>query len=116
MKSFHEFRGEGDIDLQESRLIRKGLGLTFSSASRGHGNKSVQHFKNSQQELSRMVPATDKDNLEVRMNKIEKGLVEMSEGLISIRHQIGSLVSMVNIVILMNERSDSQFKKLMRKR
>ena len=115
MKSFDEFREQlTDSDLQESRLLRKGIGIAFSAKSKTYGNKSVQSFKTSQNELKRPTPPKDQTDLNIRMTKLENGLVEMNEGLINMRYQLGSLVAMVNVIILMNERSDLQIKKLMR--
>jgi len=42
MMGFKDFMD--DEELQEGRLIRKGLGLLYSRQSKSYGDKSVQHF------------------------------------------------------------------------
>ena len=107
MMGFKDFMD--DEELQEGRLIRKGLGLLYSRQSKTFGDKSVQHFNRVKQELSKPVPDGD---LEKRLDNLEKGFIELSQGMIQLRNQIGSLVGMVNISILMSERTDKQMKRL----
>ncbi|MDC1319356.1 hypothetical protein N8Y93_01530 [Litorivicinus sp.] len=107
MMGFKDFMD--DEELQEGRLIRKGLGLLYSRQSKSYGDKSVQHFNRVKQELSKPVPD---GNLDQRLNNLEKGFIELSEGMVQLRNQIGSLVSMVNISILLSERTDQQMKRL----
>jgi len=107
MMRLKEFIESEDELLDENRLVRKGLGRQ----SKTHGDKSVQNFKNSQWLLSN----SSKD-IEKRMDNLEKGLIEYSEGMINLRKQIGSLVSMVNLSILLSERTDKQISKLSKKR
>jgi len=54
MMGFKDFMD--DEELQEGRLIRKGLGLLYSRQSKSYGDKSVQHFNRVKQELSKPVP------------------------------------------------------------
>jgi len=107
MMGFKDFMD--DEELQEGRLIRKGLGLLYSRQSKTFGDKSVQHFNRVKQELSKPVPEGDLDK---RLDNLEKGFIELSEGMVQLRNQIGSLVSMVNISILLSERTDQQMKRL----
>ena len=107
MMGFKDFMD--DEELQEGRLIRKGLGLLYSRQSKSYGDKSVQHFNRVKQELSKPVPEGDLDK---RLDNLEKGFIELSEGMVQLRNQIGSLVSMVNISILLSERTDQQMKRL----
>ena len=113
MMGFKDFMDNEDLlhdeDLQEGRLVRKGLGLLYSRQSKTFGDKSVQHFNRVKQELSKPVPDGD---LEKRLDNLEKGFIELSQGMIQLRNQIGSLVGMVNISILMSERTDKQMKRL----
>ena len=118
MKSFGDFRRELNQDpqpdqLDESRLVRKGLGLMYSGKSKSFGDKSVRHFQKMKQEVQRSFP--DDDPVK-RLERLEKGLVELSDGLTNMRYQIGSLVSMVNVVVLLNERTDEQIRKVMKPR
>jgi hypothetical protein len=113
MMGFKDFMDNEDLlhdeDLQEGRLVRKGLGLLYSRQSKTFGDKSVQHFNRVKQELSKPVPEGDLDK---RLDNLEKGFIELSEGMVQLRNQIGSLVSMVNISILLSERTDQQMKRL----
>ena len=113
MMRFKDFMDDegllNDEDLQEGRLVRKGLGLLYSRQSKTFGDKSVQHFNRVKQELSKPVPEGDLDK---RLDNLEKGFIELSEGMVQLRNQIGSLVSMVNISILLSERTDQQMKRL----
>jgi hypothetical protein len=59
MMGFKDFMD--DEELQEGRLIRKGLGLLYSRQSKSYGDKSVQHFNRVKQELSKPVPDGDLD-------------------------------------------------------
>ena len=116
MKSFGDFRNDvkqvPQLDqLEESRLVRKGLGLMYSGKSKSFGDKSVRHFQKMKQEVQKSF--SDDDPIK-RLETLEKGLVELSEGLINMRYQIGSLVSMVNVVLLLNERTDQQIRKVMK--
>ena len=65
------------------------------------------------QELSKPVPDGDLDQ---RLDNLEKGFIELSQGMVQLRNQIGSLVSMVNISILLNERTDRQISKVMKRK
>jgi len=113
MMGFKDFMDNEDLlhdeDLQEGRLVRKGLGLLYSRQSKSYGDKSVQHFNRVKQELSKPVPDGDLDQ---RLDNLEKGFIELSQGMVQLRNQIGSLVSMVNISILLSERTDQQMKRL----
>ena len=113
MMGFKDFMDDEDLvhdeELQEGRLIRKGLGLLYSRQSKSYGDKSVQHFNRVKQELSKPVPDGDLDQ---RLDNLEKGFIELSQGMVQLRNQIGSLVSMVNISILLSERTDQQMKRL----
>lgn len=88
MMGFKDFMD--DEELQEGRLIRKGLGLLYSRQSKSYGDKSVQHFNRVKQELSKPVPDGDLDQ---RLDNLEKGFIELSQGMVQLRNQIGSLVS-----------------------
>ena len=111
MKRFKEFTESDKDSLNESRLLRKGLGLAFARQSKTYGDKSIQNFKNLQRLLSN--PSKDMNS---RIENIEKSLIEHAEGMINLRKQIGSVTSMVNLAILMNERTNQQITKLSRKR
>lgn len=108
MITFKEYRSNAE-DLNEG-WVRKGLGLAYSRASKTHGDKATQDFTSMKRRLTPSLPK-DADYPE-RIDRIEKSLVDLSDGMINLRKQIGSLVAMVNIAILLNERTDTELKKL----
>ena len=110
MMSLREFIDLEDEFLDENRLVRKGFGLILGRQSKKFGDKSVSHFIQSKQKLS-----SPSKGMEERLDNLEEGLIEFSNGMINLRKQIGSLVSMVNLSILMNERTDSKINKLSKK-
>jgi hypothetical protein len=111
MKSFKEFTQSNNDSLNENRFVRKGLGLAFARQSKTYGDKSIQNFKN----LQRLLSNPSKD-INSKLDNIEKGFIEHAEGMINLRKQIGSVASMVNLAILMNERTNQQITKLSKKR
>ncbi len=102
-----------ETEITESRLIRKGLGLAYGNASRTHGNNAVGNYKRMIQSLSRPVPDGDVDK---RLTRIENSLKDLSEGLQDTRKQLGSMTAMMNVIILLNERTDDQLKNIGKKR
>jgi len=118
MKSFKDFINELNQDplldqLDESGLVRKGLGVMYAGKSKTFGDKSVGHFQKVKQAVQSSLP---NDNPTKKLETLEKGLVELSDGLVNMRYQIGSLVSMVNVVVLLNERTDEEIRKIMKRR
>lgn len=119
MKTWDEIRDEtkrdsdDSEDLQENRLVRKGLGLAYSSHARTHGNSAETNYKKMSQNLSGIVPDGD---IEKRLIRIENSLKDLSEGLINTRKQLGSMTAMMNVMILLNERTDDQLKNIGKKR
>jgi hypothetical protein len=75
MMGFKDFMD--DEELQEGRLIRKGLGLLYSRQSKSYGDKSVQHFNRVKQELSKPVPDGDLDQ---RLDNLEGGSSNYPKG------------------------------------
>lgn len=111
MMSFKEHMDESEV--LEEGVIRKGLGLVYGRQSKTHGDSAKQHFDRVK---TRHTPVRVGEDLDDRLLRIEKSLIDFAEGMVDIRKQIGSLVSMVNVVILLNERNDKEIKQLLRKR
>ena len=65
------------------------------------------------QSLSRPAPDGDVDK---RLTRIENSLKDLSEGLQDTRKPLGSMIAMMNVIILLNERTDDQLKNIGKKR
>jgi len=65
------------------------------------------------QSLSRPAPDGDVDK---RLTRIENSLKDLSEGLQDTRKPLGSMTAMMNVIILLNERTDDQLKNIGKKR
>ena len=114
MKSWDDLRERefSDSSLNESRLVRKGLGLAYGAQAKNHGNNAEKHFKQASQELSGLAKGGD---IDLMLGKLAKSVLSLSEGLVDTRKQLGSMTAMMNVAILLEERTDQQLKKLSRK-
>ena len=72
-------------------LLRKGAALAYGSKSKSHGDKAVQHLKNSNQVLGSL---KRKDlNLEQKVELIGDALALQNQAMEQLRMQLGSAVS-----------------------
>ena len=97
--------------LSENRLVRKGLGLLYGRQSKTHGDSAVQNFKKIRQKMSGPTKVEDRNE---DLEKIKESIVELSEGMIDLRKQLGSMTAMLTVLVLLNERTDDQIKKVFR--
>jgi hypothetical protein len=91
-----EFKTDPIPDDQQitENLLRKGAALAYGSKSKSHGDKAVQHLKNSNQVLGSL---KRKDlNLERKVELIGDALALQNEAMQQLRMQLGSAVS-VNV-------------------
>ena len=88
MKSFEEFCATDDI--LEEGIIRTGAIVSYGSQSRKHGEDAVRAFRSGQQELRK---AMSDDSVEERLERIEKSLDSLFDGLMAQRKQIGAGVA-----------------------
>ena len=78
----------------QENLLRKGTAVAYGSKSKSHGDKAVQHLKNSNQVLGSL---KRKDlNLERKVELIGDALALQNEAMQQLRMQLGSAVS-VNV-------------------
>lgn len=118
MKSWNEFREQQSSErsgaqIQESRLVRKGLGLVYGAQARAHGNSAEKHYREASQTLS----GVSKDgDINKKLRRLETSLTNLADGLIDTRKQLGAMTAMMNVMILLEERTDQHLKKLSRKR
>lgn len=89
MKSFEEFLAEED-DMLEEGVIRTGAIMSYGSQSRRYGDDAVRAFRSGQQELRK---AISDDSVAERLERIEKSLDALFDGLIKQRQQIGAGVA-----------------------
>ena len=106
-KSFRQLTYE----LNENRLLRKGLALSFSAKSRSEGKKVESNLSAAKQTLR---PRTN-ESIEEQVERLQKGLIEMCDANIALRHQLGAITAIVVSGQLFNERTNTQLEKILRK-
>jgi hypothetical protein len=86
MKSFEEFLAEEEQQLEEG-IIRTGAIMSYGAQSRKAGDDAVRAFRNGQEALRR---GSGELSSEERLERIEKALDALFDGLIKQRQQIGA--------------------------
>ena len=102
-----EFKTDPIPDDQQitENLLRTGAALAYGSKSKSHGDKAVQHLKNSNQVLGSI---SRKDlNLEQKLNLIADALTLQNQALAQLRMQLGSAVS-VNVATALLVQKDKR--------
>ena len=107
MKRFKEYVSEGQ-DLQEG-LIRTTALLAWSNQSKTFGDKAGRAFTEAKAMLGTNTPA---DTLGDQVQRIQKALVLMCDGMVAMRQQAGSAVAM-NLTghLLTSQTGDALLKK-----
>ena len=113
MKTYKELKQELEIsnELKESRLLRKGVASIFAVKARSEGLKVERQLNSAKNSLR---PRTG-ENTEERIERLQKGLIEMCDANISLRKQLGSITAIIVSGQLMNERTNKQIEKLLKK-
>ena len=112
MKTFEEIRGTDEIeDLNESRLLRKGGALLFARSAKKHGDDAHKSFNDAKQKIKGNPLDTDGE----RLASIQYGLMDLCDGLISIRKQNGAITGIMTTAVLFNERTSQQLEKALKK-
>ena len=106
-KTFSEIQYE----LNESRLLRKGVALSFAAKARSEGKKIERELSNSKQTLR---PKAG-DSLDEQVKSLQAGLVEMCDANIALRKQLGALVAICVSAQLLTERSNKQIEQILKK-
>jgi hypothetical protein len=89
----------------QENLLRKGAALAYGSKSKGHGDKAVQHLKNSNQKLGSI---SRKDlSSEQKLDLLADALVLQNQALAQLRMQLGSAVS-VNVATALLVQKDKR--------
>lgn len=89
MKSFEEFLADEEQQLEEG-VIRTGAIVSYGAQSRKHGEEAVRAFRSGQEMLRR---GSREQTAEERLERIEKALDALFDGLIKQRQQIGAGVA-----------------------
>lgn len=111
MKTFDEIRNAEVDELNESRLLRKGIAAVFGLRARNEGKK-VERELVSAKNLFR--PRTG-DTPEEQLKRLQEGLIQMCDANIALRHQLGAVTTIVVSGQLFNERTNTQLEKILSK-
>ena len=110
MKTYKELKQELENrnDLKESRLLRKGVAATFGLRARNEGKKVEQNLSKAKQTLR----PRSHETAEEQIKRLQEGLIEMCDGNIALRKQLGAMTAIALSGQLMNERTNKQIEKL----
>ena len=113
MKTYQELKQELEIsdELKESRLLRKGVASIFAAKARSEGLRVERQLNSAKNSLR---PRTGEDT-EEKIERLQKGLIEMCDANISLRKQLGAMTAIILNGQLMNERTRKKIEKLVRK-
>ena len=89
MKSFKEHIEAKQLD---ERIIRKGAVAAYASSGIRHGDDAVKRYQTAKRLLTRN---SDSKSTEEKVDIIIAALVQISDGLISNRKQIGSVSAQI---------------------
>ena len=89
MKSFKEHMEAEHLD---ERIIRKGAVAAYASSGKRHGDDAVKRYQTAKRLLTTNI---DSKSTEEKVDIIIAALVQISDGLISNRKQIGSVSAQI---------------------
>ena len=90
MKSFKAFMIEQQ-QLEEA-MVKKGAVAAYALQGRKHGNNAVRSYNNAKQAL-RLV--TNEKNTDHKFDALSRALIDLLDGLVASRQQIGSVSAQV---------------------
>ena len=113
MKTYKELKQElkKPNELNESRLLRKGVAAAYAMRARNEGKKVEQNLLNAKQTLR---PRSN-ESTEEQLKRLQEGLIEMCDANIAMRKQLGAMTAIVVSGQLLNERTNQQIEKLVKK-
>jgi hypothetical protein len=111
MKTFNEIRNTTKNNLDESRLLRKGIATAYAVRARNEGKK-VERELSSAKNVLRPQP---NDTTEKQVKRLQEGLIQMCDANIALRHQLGAITAIVVSGQLFNERTNTQLEKIQKK-
>ena len=106
-KTFSEIQYE----LNENRLLRKGVATVFAAKARNEGKKVEQNLRAAKSVLQ---PRAG-DTTEEQLKRLQDGLIEMCDANIALRRQLGAVTAIVLSGQFLNERTNKQLEKLLKK-
>lgn len=83
MKGFKQFLAEQE-HLEES-VLRKGMVAAYGAQGKRHGDRATQKWRSVQKQLKQSIPDEEK------WDRFNSAFVEVLDGLISLRNQLGSV-------------------------
>lgn len=101
MKSFDQIRNHPalqKLDLEE-RYSAAGIGASFALQGKRHGDKAEKHFQNALRSLERPSSSSEQQT-----GQIASAISDLARGLIEIRKQNGSLMSLAVLATSKDER------------
>lgn len=107
-KTFSEIQDE----LNENRLLRKGVATAFAVKSRNEGKKVEQNLTAAKNALR---PRAG-DTTEEQVKRLQEGLIEMCDANIALRRQLGAVTAIVLSGQLLNERTSKQLERLLKQK
>jgi hypothetical protein len=113
MKTYKELKQEFENpkELNESRLLRKGVAAAYAMRARNEGKKVEQNLSNAKQTLRHR----PKESIDDQVKRLQEGLIEICDANIALRKQLGAMTAIIVSGQLMNERTNKQIEKLVKK-
>ena len=105
-KTFNELSDE----LNESRLLRKGIATAYAMRARNEGKKVEQNLSNAKQTFRHRTNETTEEQIK----RLQEGLIEMCDANIALRKQLGAMTAIIVSGQLLNERTNKKIEKLVR--
>jgi hypothetical protein len=112
MKTFEEIRYDNTEVLSESRFLRKGIATVYGLRARNEGQK-IERELSSAKNLLRPHAG---DTVEEQVKRLQEGLIQMCDANIALRKQLGAITAIVVSGQLLNERTNQQLEKVLKRR
>ena len=96
MKSFRTFMAEQQ-GLDEA-AVKKGAVAAYALQGRKNGNNAVRSYNKAKQSLR---TATNAKSTDIKIDALTKALIDLLDGLISQRHQVGSVSAQVTALTVL---------------
>ena len=112
-KTYKELKQDLDEpnELNESRFLRKGVATAYAMRARNEGKKVEQNLSSAKQTLGHNF----NESIEDQVKRLQEGLIVMCDANIALRKQLGAMTAIIVSGHLLNERTNKQIEKLLRK-
>ena len=98
-------------ELNESRLLRKDVALTFAAKARSEGQKIEKEINAAKQTMRHKVG----DSVEDQVKSLQEGLMSVGNAMVAQRKMMGALVAICLSGQLLSERTNKQMEQLLKK-